>query len=424
MSRRACVLSASALTAHCQPHHFRRRASTAALRQKLWASALLSITFLLWSGLWPRVAATTPPADAREQAQRALRSGDQSLQAGDTSDAERQYLEALSLDPTYWPAYPVVADFYALSMNDCQRAVPYYQIYFERVAQPVYEHSQVVNNAVLCYVKLERWGRGIELLERWRQELRERSDHARARAALRRRAELEYMSGDYGRALTTLQRVLLDDYSDREAHMLRAHCRRLLGRHEQALKDYRSIQRTFDGVPWITFYVGVTLSLLERHGEAVDTLQASIHIDGELPDSHWWLARSYQAAEDPVSAERAYRRCLELSGDGDLSASSQNNLAWLLITHSRPGDPRLLEALEMARRAVDVTEAQEATYCDTLAEALLRLGRVGEAVRWARHSARLKPGDPYLRRQLLRMEARARDFERAGGRVRFERWRD
>lgn len=309
-------------------------------------------------------------------------------------------------------------------MDDCQRAVPYYQIYFERVVQPVYEHSQIVNNAVRCYVMLERWERGIELLERWRQELRERSDHVQARVALRRRAELEYMAGDYGRALTTLQRVLLDDYSDREAHMLRAHCRRLLGRHEQALKDYRSIQRTFDGVPWLTFYVGVTLSLLERHGEAIDTLKASMHIDGELPDSHWWLARSYQAAEDPVSAERAYRRCLELSGDGELSASSQNNLAWLLITHSRPGDPRLLEALEMARRAVDVTDAREATYCDTLAEALLRLGRVGEAVRWARHSVRLKPGDPYLRRQLSRMEARARDFEGAGGRVRFERWRD
>jgi tetratricopeptide (TPR) repeat protein len=72
-------------------------------------------------------------------------------------------------------------------------------------------------------------------------------------------------------------------------------------------------------------------------------------------------------------------------------AVAHNNLAWLLATsedeHLR--DPQ--QALEHARRAVELSQWKEATYIDTLAEALYANRSFGEAVKVQTRALALDP---------------------------------
>jgi hypothetical protein len=105
-------------------------------------------------------------------------------------------------------------------------------------------------------------------------------------------------------------------------------------------------------------------------------------------------------------------------------STARNNLAWLIITDSRPGDPRLLEALELARQVVSDTGGQNAGYCDTLAEAWLRLGRPDKALEWGRRALMIDPFSDYLSRQNERFESYSEGFSTSGSVVHLEKWRE
>ncbi len=389
-----------------------------------WSLAALCAAWALVTGLTCAWGQQEPDTTAL------LQQGDAAVASGDLSQAEGFYLKALAQRPRLWPVYRVVADFYAVAQRDCARAIPYYEVYFEHAAVPGGEgHMEALDNALMCHVKIENWDRAIEIAEASWRLMRDRSAHAQARIMLRRRGELELRAGRYEKALATFQKVLLDDFGDVHAQLMRAHTRYYLGQYDKALEEYRYIQRSFERgqLAFVNLYIGTVLTMLERHGEALEALRMSVEVDGEHPQTYWWMARCHQETGNNFMAERAYRRSLELSrlvADTELLNSTRNNLAWLIILRSRPGAPELLEALSLVRQAVEDTRGQEATYCDTMAEVHLRLGNHDRALRWSQQALRLSPGDPYLQKQVRRIERYSQGFESPGGRVRLERWRE
>lgn len=363
------------------------------------------------------------PERSPTTATEALQAADAHLASGDGAGAERLYLLAVTLEPLNWPVYYVVADFYALERRECARAVPFYDAYLEHVAEPVLAHMEVLEHALGCHAELGNHPRAIEIADQAHGLLRARGLHGRARAMLRQRADLELKSDRADLALETLQRVLFDDYKDVEAHILRARAHFQLRRYDQALEGYERVQRAFGELRFLDLEMGITLLMLKRPGEAVVALRRSLVRDGEVPETWRWLAHAHQLLGHRLEAEQSYRRCLDLAREGSpLEATASNNLAWLLVMRARPGDPALLEALALARVAATI-DPGEATYCDTLAEIYLRLGRTGPALTWSQRAAILSPGDPYFLRQVERARRYASGFEAAGGRVTVERWR-
>jgi tetratricopeptide (TPR) repeat protein len=174
----------------------------------------------------------------------------------------------------------------------------------------------------------------------------------------------------------------------------------------------------------------------ELYEEAIDAYRKALEHDPE--DHYAWslmagclaeLGRLEEAAtayEKAVALEPTYSRgwsrlsdvYYEELGDADRAVSAwrlgvktapgsaqiQNNAAWFLTTDISDDDPSVLpEALELARRACELSEREDPSYLDTLAEILFRMGRVEEAVRVIDEAIALEPEDlPYYEEQRRR----------------------
>ncbi len=100
------------------------------------------------------------------------------------------------------------------------------------------------------------------------------------------------------------------------------------------------------------------------------------------------LADLYLEGKFFPEAIETYQEALELNPD---DAVTHNNLGWLLATADdrQFRDPK--GALEHAQRAVSLSEWKEATFIDTLAEALFVNGRYDEAVQTQTRALKLDP---------------------------------
>lgn len=89
----------------------------------------------------------------------------------------------------------------------------------------------------------------------------------------------------------------------------------------------------------------------------------------------------------------------------DLEAPSPlilNDAAWLIATGRSPSQQALVDARELARRAVDATSRLDPNLLDTLAEVEFRSGHADAAVDAIDEAIRLAPDVPYFREQKRR----------------------
>jgi membrane associated rhomboid family serine protease len=79
-----------------------------------------------------------------------------------------------------------------------------------------------------------------------------------------------------------------------------------------------------------------------------------------------------------------------------------NDAAWLIATGRAPTRKALVDARELARRAVDATDRLDPNLLDTLAEVEFQSGHADEAVDVIDEAIRLAPEEPYFREQKRR----------------------
>ena len=79
-----------------------------------------------------------------------------------------------------------------------------------------------------------------------------------------------------------------------------------------------------------------------------------------------------------------------------------NNAAWFRLTSPHGLFDRPALALDLARRAVELTHSRDWTMLDTLGEALFRSGKVREAIAAEEKARDLAPAAPHPVRQLER----------------------
>jgi rhomboid protease GluP len=153
---------------------------------------------------------------------------------------------------------------------------------------------------------------------------------------------------------------------------------------------------------------------LEQHrtGEAMEEFKQALRFDPDSPRARLGLGSAYQQKGDLAKAQQQYEAVLgknpqdadqqeifaELCMEQKLypqaidhfqqalrlkpdMAVSHNNLAWLYATSEDPQYRNPAQALEHARRAVELSNWKEPIYIDTLAEAFYVSGNPQEAVR-------------------------------------------
>ena len=126
---------------------------------------------------------------------------------------------------------------------------------------------------------------------------------------------------------------------------------------EQAIVGYRKALTIATDDTEVRYKLALTLTQLERMDEALDHFD---HISRLHPD---W--------PDPL-----------------------NNIAWILATTSDPSLSDLGRAVDMAKRAAEITEHQRAEVLDTLAVAYAAAGRFNLAVKTAKSALALLSTDP------------------------------
>jgi Flp pilus assembly protein TadD len=145
--------------------------------------------------------------------------------------------------------------------------------------------------------------------------------------------------------------------------------------------------------------LGVALGKSGAVAEARAHLAEALRIKPNNPSAHfnlgYWLTLEGNSAE----AAAHYREALRLRPS---YPKALNNLAWLLATHPDPQLRNGEEAMQLARRAADLTGGKDPGDLDTLAAACAEAHQFAEAINIAERAAALAQaaGQNELARQI------------------------
>ncbi len=146
----------------------------------------------------------------------------------------------------------------------------------------------------------------------------------------------------------------------------------------EALEEFKQALRDDPESP--VTQVGLAAAYKESGdlAKAQQTLEALLGKNPRDPEQQEELGEIYLERKLYPQAIERFREALRLQPN---AAVSHNNLAWVYATSEDPKyrDPR--QALEHARRAVELSNWREPTFVDTLAEAFYANGNFPEAVR-------------------------------------------
>lgn len=195
------------------------------------------------------------------------------------------------------------------------------------------------------------------------------------------------------RALGELEpaRADLDAYlaarpDDRAARLFRAEVLLRLDEGDAARADVTEAIALDPNAPNGYFQRGLLRALDGNAGLAIADFTAALERDSSLLHVLFHRARTARSSGDIERCIEDHRTALKLAPD---SPAAHNNLAWILA--QCPGDQNAAEAIDLARRACDLTASKDAGALDTLAVALAAAGRYEEAVQTIRKAIEIAP---------------------------------
>jgi len=155
---------------------------------------------------------------------------------------------------------------------------------------------------------------------------------------------------------------------------------------------------------------GSELGLAKAYSESGNLAKAREYlqaIQNRFPDTaeaQFELASAYNELNLYAEAIEHYQKVLQLNPNMD---GAQNNLAWIYATSEDPKLRNPKAAVDLARRAGESSHWKEATFIDTLAEALYANQSVAEAVKTEVRAIQLDPQNPEYAEHLARYQKAA-----------------
>ena len=131
------------------------------------------------------------------------------------------------------------------------------------------------------------------------------------------------------------------------------------------------------------FNLAAELIKQQRFGDAIEQYEATVRIRPRYPHAQCNLASALNHEGQTAEAIPHYYAALKYDRDDRFAL---NNLAWLRATCRRSGFRNGAEAVELAQRAVRLSNGREAALIGTLAASYAEAGRFPEAVQTARQA--------------------------------------
>ena len=182
-----------------------------------------------------------------------------------------------------------------------------------------------------------------------------------------------------------------------------AHYRR--GKSDDAIKDYSEAIRLAPTMPAWRNNRGIIFNSRKEFDRAVADFDEAIRINPRDGLAYRNRAFAYSHKKDYGKATADYERCIELQPG---VAGSYNGLAWLLATCPDAKFRDGKKAVELAKKACELSGHKVGTYLDTLAAALAEVGDFGEAVKWQQKA--LDTGD-FPKNELAEAKLRLQMFK-------------
>ncbi len=129
------------------------------------------------------------------------------------------------------------------------------------------------------------------------------------------RANINYIAGEYAKAVVDYDAVLKIDQYNTDAYVKRANCKYMLNDLEGALKDYAIALEINQSLPEARFNVGRIFYRSQDFPKAVENMRAAIKLDAEKPEYHFELARSEYRAGMYTEAQEDFAKAIELKND-------------------------------------------------------------------------------------------------------------
>ena len=167
----------------------------------------------------------------------------------------------------------------------------------------------------------------------------------------------------------------------------------------EAIREYRTALRLSPDSPQAQLGLAVAYERQGQPSKAQKLLEAVVGKNPQTAEAQEGLADLCAQQKLYPEAIEHYQAALRIKPD---MAEAHNNLAWLLATadDSRYRNPA--EALKQAQQAVELTHWKEATFIDTLAEALYQNGQYLEAVKTQQKALALDPGDHEMQQHMAK----------------------
>ena len=123
---------------------------------------------------------------------------------------------------------------------------------------------------------------------------------------------------------------------------------------------------------------------LKREDEALSDANTAVTLKPESAEAYLFRARLQFARRKFAEARADYERSLELAREAQ--SDSLNAVAWLYATCPDNAVRDGKRAVELAKKACDLTQWKDGHILDTLAAAYAETGNFSEAVKWQRQA--------------------------------------
>jgi tetratricopeptide (TPR) repeat protein len=162
-----------------------------------------------------------------------------------------------------------------------------------------------------------------------------------------------------------------------EAHLNLATTLVKQGKTTEAISHFSENARLRPNDPEARFNLG--LALLDSHqpAEAAAQFSEELRLAPNETKAHYRLAQALSRQHKSSEAIAHYREAIRLTPD---FPDALNELGWMLATEPSPKNRSGTEALQLAKRACELTQNQQSAFLTTLAAAYAETGQFEEAV--------------------------------------------
>ncbi len=201
------------------------------------------------------------------------------------------------------------------------------------------------------------------------------------------------------RAVQTFQQAARQYPGDERPHEELAAVYLSRNQMADAIREYNTALRLSPGSPMAQLGLAVAYA---RDGQPDKARQLLTEIVGKNPqtaDAQMALADLCGEQDLYPEAIQHYQEAIRLRPD---LAEARNNLAWMLATADDKRYRNPAEALALAQQAVELSHWKEATFIDTLAEALYVNGKYEQAVETQKKALALDPGNKEMQAHMAK----------------------